>query len=237
MDACIWKLLTVMLLAGIFGGLVNYYLSDEKEIEKEIEEKVNKKKSLQKSLIIGIGASFLVPMFLNMISSGLLSDSCEDNLKLLVFAGFCLIAAISSRAFISTISDRILDATKAARKEVENARMELSSVQSEIAPLIEKETEGDEEEVAAESIQESREIDNIIAGLDETEKTVLNALGLGPYTYRSISGLTKETNLDKELVHKTLNSLINRGLVSQSLRKKGLRWYLSEKGILSFSLL
>jgi len=51
------------------------------------------KSSLLRSLVIGIGASFLVPLFLNMISSDLMRQMDQDAGKLLVFVGFCLIAA------------------------------------------------------------------------------------------------------------------------------------------------
>ena len=50
-----------------------------------------------------------------------------------------LIASVSSKAFITSISDRILSETKQTKKEVKQ-------IKSEVAPLIAKETETDTQE-------------------------------------------------------------------------------------------
>ena len=57
--------IVVMIIAGTFGGIINFFL--EQEIEEEKDR--NKKIALLKSIIIGIGASVLVPLFLTTISS------------------------------------------------------------------------------------------------------------------------------------------------------------------------
>ena len=110
-------LVGIMLGAGGLGGLVNYYLSRSED---------SSKSSLKESLILGIAASFLVPLFLQMISSNLLRSGVTVPLDRFVFAGFCLVAAISSKAFMRTISDRVLrevgEAKKDAKQAVETAQ-------------------------------------------------------------------------------------------------------------------
>jgi hypothetical protein len=54
-----------MLAAGIVGGLINSYLADSM---------VEKPLVWWKHIIVGIGAAFMVPVFLNMISSRLISE-------------------------------------------------------------------------------------------------------------------------------------------------------------------
>jgi hypothetical protein len=85
----IWTLLAIMVVAGAFGGLINYFIERRDSPDKS---------SILRSLVVGIGASFLVPLFLNMISSDLMRQMDQDVGKLLVFVGFCLIAAITSSA-------------------------------------------------------------------------------------------------------------------------------------------
>ena len=86
--------ISVMIAAGALGGVVNYFLNRKNDPEGS---------SIGKSITVGIGAALLVPLFLNMISSNLTemirgsSTTPADLSKILVFAGFCLIAAISSR--------------------------------------------------------------------------------------------------------------------------------------------
>jgi hypothetical protein len=63
MTSNIWTLLGIMTLAGAFGGLINYFIERRDNPEKS---------SLLRSLVVGIGASLLVPLFLRMISSSLM---------------------------------------------------------------------------------------------------------------------------------------------------------------------
>jgi len=103
-----------MFTAGIFGGIISYFL-DQDSSESNVKIRHN---SLLKSVIIGVGASFLVPLFLAIISSDLLKLDKFDPSKILVFFGFCLIAAISSRKFIVTLSERVLKEAREAKQKV-----------------------------------------------------------------------------------------------------------------------
>lgn len=57
------KYLLIIFFTGIFGGLINYFLV----LEEPTSNKINKYHTFMKSVIIGIGASLLVPLFLSMI--------------------------------------------------------------------------------------------------------------------------------------------------------------------------
>jgi len=56
-----------MLLAGLFGGAVNYFLIHQ------IDDKFSKSYLIFKSLFLGVAAAILVPLFLNTIGSNILS--------------------------------------------------------------------------------------------------------------------------------------------------------------------
>lgn len=83
-----------------------------------------------KYILLGIGAAFLVPAFLNMISSNLASS--KDNNDYLIFAGFCLIAAIFSKRFINTLGERILKEAVEAKRLGQKNRQELKENKAEI---------------------------------------------------------------------------------------------------------
>lgn len=112
------SLLIVMILAGLLGGAINHVLSQE-------SNNTPFKSILGRSLLVGLGASFSVPLFLNMISSELVSLLPTKPEKLYIFAGFCLIAAISSRAFLKTLSDKLLKEVQANKKETEAIKEQL----------------------------------------------------------------------------------------------------------------
>jgi hypothetical protein len=68
-------------------------------------------------------------------------------------------------------------------------------------------------------------------GIDEADRTILRALRESRYVLRSVTGLSKDTGLDDSAIKQRLISLIERGLAGQRMGKKGMRWYLTQRGI------
>lgn len=196
-----------MFVSGLFGGFVNYLLEKRDNPEKS---------SILRSMSAGIAASFLVPLFLNMISSDLMIKSAIENEKLLIFAGFCLIASISSSAFIRTLSDKIL-------KEAQEAKEIAQEVKEDVAPVLDKETEQDSEDDSA-----TPKI-TFAPTATNTDK-VLRALADSKFAMRSATGICKDVQLDRGTVEKELWNMTLAGLVYRSERKKGIRWSITASG-------
>jgi hypothetical protein len=191
-----------MLVAGVLGGFVNYYLN-YREGAAYVQ--------LKKSVVVGVGASFVVPVFLSMVSSDVISASRDDPYRLFFFFGLCVLAAISSRAFIKSLSERVL-------KELKE---EVDEVKEEIAPLVEKETEEDSEEsefVSDDAPSDARAVD------------ILRPLVKSQYTLRSLVGIASETKLPPNEVRKVLDDVTVKGYAVQTTGKRGLRWYITKKG-------
>lgn len=143
-------LVFIMLAAGAFGGFVNYLLNgkdpdeDETDTAKVVEPAqtaqapqadplAKKKKKWPEWLnfvLTGIAASFLVPFFLQTSSSELMKQAYSNYLLLLVFAGFCLIASISARAFITTLSSKVLQAAQDAQSTAQKANEKAAEASS-----------------------------------------------------------------------------------------------------------
>ena len=212
-------LVGVMLLAGILGGVVNYYLTRKDDPEHNTRAKC---------ITVGLGASFLVPLFLNIIQSGLLKMGTDGYFvpHYLVFSGFCLIAAISSTVFVRSLSDRVLMEARAAKSGAESAVRIAEDVQSTIEPLANKETE---EELTTEELRELM-AEEVTHGLDDESKRLLRALGIGTHTFRSLPRLSEDTGIERPKVIEALTILVSKGLVGQAMRPKGVRWYLTEEG-------
>ena len=126
LDPHIIILVVIMLVSGAFGGFLNY-LHNFDTIENEKQSSVVR----NKYILLGIAAAFVIPVFLKMISSNLISSS--DNNDYLIFAGFCLIAAIFSRRFITTIGDNILEAAKKAEKVALESKLKSDNTQRELS--------------------------------------------------------------------------------------------------------
>lgn len=218
----IFILAAVMGIAGVFGGLINYY---------QMTQDRDDETALPRCIVMGIGASFLVPVILFFVQSDLITDIQSDPSKLLIYTGFCLIVAIASRLVLTSTPKRILHEATQARAQVEEVQHQLRVLQEEILPLIDTETE-----------QETG-IDDNVGPLDPEEELdiagtkVLQTLGCGRHIFRSMAGLCREAEADETTLEKSLKVLVNRQLAGRINTRKGMRWYLTEKGRRSLDLL
>lgn len=191
---------------GIFGGLINYFrLTRDKNSTLRF--------LVAKSLLTGLGASALVPLFLNTISSDLLTSSQTNPIDYFFIGGFCLISAIFSSKFIDSLGDRVIQDVNRVSNEVEKVREELDN------SIVERESET--------FIDSKEEYDK----LDYDEKEIIESLYDTKFTYRSISGISLEKRKSKDFVQSILNKLETKGYVMKYVRDNGwIRWKLTERG-------
>lgn len=204
----------VMVIAGVFGGVINYYQMNQDGADMA---------SLIRCMCIGTGAAFLVPVVLNLVNSDLILEIQGDPSRLLIYTGYCLIAAIASRLVISTKTDQILHEANVARVQSDAVQHDLRILQEELLPLIETETEHDPDDGNSAPIEMEEE-------LDVTSSKVLKTLGCGRFIFRSMAGLCAEAGTDEAAMAKTLNVLVAKDLAGKVSGKKGIRWYLTDKG-------
>ncbi|GMQ62670.1 YEATS-associated helix-containing protein [Vallitalea maricola] len=204
------KIIIIILIVGIFGGITNYLLNGIKTEKKYV---LKFDIELLKSIFAGIGASLLVPLFLNMISSDIIEQSKTNEYMLLVFIGFCLIASISSKAFIKSISDKIL-------KEIGDR---VNRVEEEVAPIVENSVEPD-------NIESRKRMRGNNDFLDNVEISILISFENSKYIYRSINGIVNELKVDNDKIEHYIESLINRRLIkTKSIKDKDM-YYITAKG-------
>lgn len=210
-----------MVVFGLLGGVVNFIYSYPNGRKKSLLFV-----DLLKSLITGVAASLLVPVFLNMISSNIVRESETDPLMLLVFAGFCVIASISSKAFIRAISSRVLERMNKVEEDVQ-------AVKAEIRPVVLKHTEIDDSGSANEAAagDPPRAISDGSADRIETGRIkVLEKLSKSEYAFRTITGLARDANMEPEKVQECLEDCISCGLAGQIENSLGPRFYITEDG-------
>lgn len=212
----IFILAFVMLIAGAFGGLINFYqMNQHNDVDPA---------SLPRCIVMGVGAAFLVPVILNLVNSELILEIQGDPSRLLYYTGYCLIAAVASRLVITNNEERILREAAQARMQSETVHHNLRQMQEELLPLIATETEQDVESDG-----------NMVAVEDEAELDVVSArvlktLGCGRYIFRSLAGLCHDAGADETTMTKTLQVLVARNLAGKVSGAKGVRWYVTERG-------
>lgn len=209
----LFTLIAIMLMSGVFGGLLNYYMQANVDTDNS---------SMPRSIVFGLMFSFLVPVVLWLVSSDMLEQSKGSASDLLIFAGFCLISAWASRFAMTTVTKKIVQESHLARERADSLMIELRLLQRELEPMLDMETENDDgEEVSSLAPDEE---------LDVTTANVLTALGNGRYIFRSLKGLSGETSLDEHTMAKTLGIIVARDLGGKVLGKKGTRWFITQKG-------
>lgn len=119
-----FEIMLLIFISGIIGGVVNYYYN------LKVDDEENEIHSLKRSIYLGIGATFVVPVFLIITQSKIIDGiSNGNNLSdYIVFVSFCVLASIMSSKFLSAVSDSVikqLEDVKAKTKEV-NAKTNAS---------------------------------------------------------------------------------------------------------------
>jgi hypothetical protein len=202
------ELVAVMTVAGVFGGTVSFALA---------RSETSGWKDWFWSVVVGLGASFLVPLFLNTISSTLLSGLVGESPRkadVYVFAGFCLLGAIASKAMIQTLTQKLIRQTEETKKRVE-------TLEARVDPIVDKETEADLP--ASEAPMKPREIPDSL-------ENVLKALGASQFSLRSLTGVAREVGRPSAEVLTDLRNLSQMGLAAEVQGKKGARWTITPEG-------
>jgi hypothetical protein len=191
----ITALALIMIVGGVIGGLGSYFAS---------EVPADERQPIIKRIALGIAAALVVPLFLNMISSSILVNAEQTPTNYLVFAGFCIVAAFSSKTFLTSVSKRILD-------KVESVEQRQKELESEVEPIVAKETETEPEEEPA------RKLD---VEVNQEEMAVLKALANPKYARRYASGVESETGFGDVKTVSLLHSLREKNLVRSKRGKR-----------------
>ncbi|MWC27117.1 YEATS-associated helix-containing protein [Paenibacillus sp. MMS18-CY102] len=211
-------LILIMIAAGLVGGAVSYVLP----LAKPGSPPLLKDRGLYQSMLIGIAASFMVPLFLKLISSDLLSadqlgkggfDASND----LVFAGFCLMAAISSRKFIELLTNNALETLS---HKVDQANRAADAVADSLT----------EDSAGANNAAGPAFRALMLQPEEENRANVLYALASSSFTFRTPEGICGDCHLDDATVNKVLASLLTEKLVEQTLRPQGVRFHITPLG-------
>ncbi|NKB31682.1 MAG: hypothetical protein GKR91_01110 [Pseudomonadales bacterium] len=210
------SLVFIMIVVGAAGGVINYYTVSNKPLGDFSQ--------LVRFIFLGIGVTFLVPFVLSVFGSTLIVASEGNPANLLNYVAICLAVAIIPRFFVTSVSDNVMAEAKLTSDKVDLLQYQLRQLQEELLPLIDTETEDDSlAEAGAVNAPNPDE-------LDSTSSKVLKTLGCGRFIYRSLTGLCQEADTDESTMVKTLSFLTLKSLAGKVGGRKGVRWYITERG-------
>lgn len=193
----VWVTVTIalMVVAGALGSYCRNIFDRDRGI------------TFVRVVIPGIVAAFLVPLFLNIGKSELLSkilkgqDFAENAL---ILFGFCLLAAVTARSFVETLARQALQRAEAA----ENTAAQASEKAEEAKDIVAEYGEPKLAEAHPVGTQLPLDLD-----ATDAEKAVMGTLLSGDYTRRSLTGIASAANLDKGVARQAIASLIKKGRV------------------------
>ena len=116
LDGYMLVILGIMLLAGVLGGIANYFLSDR---QGELSSRDGFKYAT-----LGVIAALTVPLFLNMLSSNLLEAARTRPVDFFVFAGFCLIYVVASRRVFENAANKLLSQIDQVKRDVNHLKQQ-----------------------------------------------------------------------------------------------------------------
>jgi hypothetical protein len=209
-DGHMFIIFAIMVVAGILGGVANFFLSDR-------HGEMGRREWI-KYPILGVVAALTVPLFLNMISSTLLEGARTKPVDFYVFAGFCLLYVVASRRLFENVAIKLLSQIDQVKKEMSHLKQKQQ--QEAAVPREDK-----AEPVKAEPKPEPRE------SLSYNDVEILRALSEESFVYGNLAALCDRTGLAREFVSQRLTVMKNLGVIETRINEKNvLHWFVSPRG-------
>jgi len=209
LDGHMLLILAIMVVAGILGGIANYFLADR--------HGEPARRDWVKYPVFGVVAALTVPLFLNMISSTLLEGARTKPVDFYVFSGFCLIYVVASRRLFENMVQRLMGQIDLVRRDVGHLKQQQREepavvVKPDAEPI--KLAEHDPKEV-----------------LSYNDVEILRALSEESFVYGNLVAICESTGLARDFVSQRLTVMKAMGVIETRINEKNvLHWVVSARG-------
>jgi hypothetical protein len=224
-------LLVVMTGSGLLGGAANHLLLQQDDPE-------NAKRS--RSFILGLVASFVVPLLLRTVSSDLIDKITSIRygsglpFDFFVFTSFCLVAAVLSRTFVETVSKRLLAEVERAKRESKEAKTQAVIAEERVSqaePVLRKAMdELSEPQPTAARMVVSPALQTEDLPVDRTDQEILTTLTSDQYSYRTTGSIAAEVQGTEPDIGKRLERMREHALAGKWNTPTRTLWFLTNKG-------
>jgi hypothetical protein len=222
-------LLVAMLGAGTLGGAANYLL-----LHKDDPEYARR----SRSFVLGLVASLLAPLFLKTISSDMLDKISSIRygsgipFDFFVFTSFCLLVAVFSRTFAETVAKRLATEVEKAKRESQEAqnRAILAEERSREAEPVLRQVMEERTEPLSGAARNSVPAALQDLPVDRHDRELLIALSKGKYSYRSVTTLAEEVEMEEPDAVKRLERMREQALAGKKTTESRNLWFLTDKG-------
>jgi hypothetical protein len=218
-----------MVGSGVLGGAANYMLLHK-------DDPAYAKRS--RSFVMGLVASLLAPLFLKTISSDMIDKISTIRygsgvpFDFFVFTSFCLLAAVFSRTFAETVAKRLAAEVEKAKRESQEAQTRAALAEEkaiEAEPVLRQAME-ERTEPQPESARNSIPPQLQDLPVDHGDRELLKALLNGQYSYRTVSSLASEVQMEEPDAVKRLERMREHTLAGKKTTPTRHLWFLTDKG-------
>lgn len=209
LDGHMLLILAIMVVAGILGGIANYFLADR--------HGEPARRDWLKYPVFGVVAALTVPLFLNMISSTLLEGARTKPVDFYVFTGFCLIYVVASRRLFENMVQRLMGQIDQVRREVGHLKQ-----QKRDEPIVVAKAEAEPVKLAE---SDPKEV------LSYNDVEILRALAEESFVYGNLVAICESTGLARDFVSQRLTVMKAMGVIETRINDKNvLHWFVSARG-------
>ena len=213
LDSHMLLIFTIMLLAGVLGGLANYFLSD-RQAELRPREWL-------KYPLLGVVAALTVPLFLNMLSSTLLEGARTKPVEFYTFAGFCLIYVVASRRLFENMAQKLMGQLDQVKRDMNHLKQRREEAPPMAAPVREEKPELVPEPKPADPKE----------SLTYNDIEILRVLVEESMIYGNLASLCDKTGLSRDLVSQRLTVMKAMSVIETRINEKNvLHWFVSARG-------
>ncbi len=190
--------------------------------------------------LLGLIAAACVPLFLSVVKSDIMTVILGGGAAmvgaLLIFLGFCLLAAFTGRAFLDSLSRRILQQMENIRERQNQAAQERQEIREVaeradakaeiVAEAVDEQNAPAAMELAAADMVPAADLPTVV----DVERKIVQALG--KKDYRTVSGVTEDSGLSRDEVKRRLQELALKGVATTTTSSTtgGVRWKLTPAG-------
>ncbi len=217
-----------LVVGGVLGGLINI-LRERRFPAPERDPAQRPWVSLLLTCLLpilqGFAAAGVVPLFLSLTKSTLLEDAMTKTTDRTVLFGLAVVASVSAKSFLDSITKRALQDIEANRKDIEDTKKQVERIEDEI-----DEGEGSKEDktgdVKPQAVTDPGQ-------LGEDEKNVLKAMRDSNWFKRTQSGLERDLDPKPAELARVLDELTSKGLLVRhdpTPTQTNVRWSLSAAG-------
>jgi len=196
-------LISILIISsGLIGGYANYHRYESNQEFHRF--------NFRKSILIGIVSASTVPLFLQMVSSNLLTEADNEPTKYFVFVGFCLIAAFFSNRFLQSVADKVIKDIEDVKRKTDKIEEESNQNKEKVNELIEDKTD------YKSSLLSKVTLSDIESNIDsENLKKIYKSFQNENFKFRTVNGIASESGIPELVINKAISSLKEKKLVKQ----------------------